>query len=167
MLIPSYLYAHMRNLLIILSCTLALTACKGWQESVDINADTHSKEQIVFHQFNASHHSGIINIDEIERVLRDGKIKEVFNQADLLDHPVEVIFLDRSSTRLKSMFIEHPLIREYEYSDQDGELSRVTSFEDSAIFTLRYNHIENFKYIIFASETMDSLTINYKLKISK
>ena len=153
------------SLLIII--VLSISACTSLKKTAVFSPEEVKKNQIVFHQFKARQESGNITIGEVERTLRDGRIKDLNNDAGRFHHPVELVFLDQSENRLKSIFIEHPLIREDEYVGQDDQLKRITSYEDSAIFTVRYNSLEQLRNIYFASDNTDTLSIQVKLKISK
>jgi len=123
--------------------------------------------EIVFHLFNAGVVDGEVIIEEKEKTIREGQIKERQAGPENFHHPVEVVFLTNSGRRIKSIFIEHPLIREYEYLHQDGELKRVTSIEGSADFTLRYNAVEQAEGILFSSFKKDTLAVQVKLELKK
>jgi len=158
----------MKNRLIILVIFIAvLTACKGMKDITHTIPEEKTDQKIIFHQFKAKALNGIITIEELERVLRDGQIKELNSQPGVMDHPVEVIFLDKSGKKIKSTYIENPLIKEYEYADDGGNLKRIVSYEDSTIFTIRYNLIDNLHSMNFSSVSNDTLHIQVHLKLEK
>ena len=132
------------------------------EESVDDN-----QEQIVFHDFWAFKTGKTVQITEIERVYRDGSIKETNKQSNDFHHPVEIIFIDKSGKRIISRYMEHPLISEYEYANEDGKLGMVTSYKDSTSFILRYNAIEDFHSILFISINQDTLAIKEDILLRK
>jgi hypothetical protein len=127
----------------------------------------HNKEQIVFHDFFANNIEQTVQISEIGREFRDGSVKETHKHSNDFFHPVEIVFLDKSGKRIVSQFMEHPLIMEYEYADEEGALGMVTSYKDSTSFMLRYNAIEDLHRILFISINQDTLAIKEDIQIRK
>lgn len=125
------------------------------------------KERIAFHDFRANYDGKYVNITEVGKEYRNGRIKDRNIQLEDFHHPVEIVFLDKSGKRIKSQFIEHPLIKEYEYADEDGSLGMVTSYSESASFMLRYNLIKDLYKLRFTSINQDTLVINEEIRTLK
>ncbi len=122
---------------------------------------------IVFHEFMAMSRSGSCVLHESERIITPGRVKEVSVDSRVLNHPVEVILLDRDGRRLTSTFIEHPLVTVYEVFSPEGELSKTTHVTDSASFSLRYNHNTRISSIRFSSVSAGKLPVNQTVRILK
>ena len=103
----------------------------------------------------------------LEKILRNGSIKEIHKDYSGMMNPVEISFLDKSSKRIKSTFIEHPLIDVLEYAGENDEIRIITEIRDSIVFTLRYKHNPEIREILFLSQRTDTLPINQKLVLKK
>jgi len=67
-------------------------------------------------------------------------------------YPVDVSIEDSAHNRIDGFQIEHPLIENYEYADDQGKLHRMIRAKDSANLYLRFNWPENAAYIRFLAE---------------
>ena len=147
--------------------TLFHAGCKVLEPAADHPNNQTESKQIMFHQSMATQSSGSVIIEELDKISKAGQTKDLKLQPESFDHPVEIIFLDKSGKRINSSFIENPLIQEYEYADDDGSLKRITSYEDSAIFTLRYNLMDRLSGIYFLSVRNDTLPIQIKIDLKE
>ena len=128
---------------------------------------TKDKQEIAFHSFLAYRSYEGVQIEEMAKVFRNGSIKEINKDHSGMMNPVEISFLDKSSKRIKSTFIEHPLIDVLEYAGQNDEIKILTVLRDSLVFTVRYNHNPEIREILFLSQRTDTLPINQKLLLKK
>lgn len=125
------------------------------------------QDGIVFHEFMALNRSGSCVLLEQERVIKPGRVREVSVDHRVLNHPVEVMLLDRDGRRLSSTFIEHPLVTVYEVFSPQGEMSKTTHVTDSASFSLRYNNNPRISSISFSSVSAGKLPVNQTVRILK
>ncbi len=156
-----------RKSLILTIIIVSFCGCKGLNNISQEEVVEDNQEQIVFHDFWAYNTGESVRITEVGQVLRDGRIKEVNKHSEDFYHPVEIVFFDKSGKRIVSRFMEHPLISEYEYANEDGTLGMVTSYKDSTSFMLRYNAIEDLNSILFISINQDTLAIKEDIQLRK
>jgi len=153
--------------LLVLIVTMGLCSCGSLQKVTKKDEAEQNRDQIVFHDFLARNTGQTVQITEVGREFRDGKVKNNNPTSNDFHHPVEIVFLDKAGKRIQSRFIEHPLISEYEYPNEDGKLGRVTSFKDSASFMLRYNAVQDLNSVRIISIDQDTLVINEDIRIRK
>jgi hypothetical protein len=145
---------------------LLLTGCAGLRPAATGNGDPTEPERIVFQDFSAVNDGGEIRIREVGKTFREGRIKESDTDPSAFQHPVEVLFEDGRGKALKSIYIGHPLILEYESAGEDGTLSKTTVYVDSSRFMLRYNTLPGLVYLRFKSVEKDTLPVDTKIKIN-
>ncbi len=145
--------------------SLLISSCGSFQAASGTQTAKQQPNEIVFHDFLATKNGNQIQIVEIEQVTRAGQIKESLNHQSSFDHPVQVKLGSPSGRSLKKLYINHPLIRDYEYLSDQGHLQHVTTVLDSATFTLRYNMPLDLHTITFTTHSPDSLRISQTLII--
>jgi hypothetical protein len=138
---------------------VAISSCKPLSNSRQRAEPKTAKTKIafaVFSVYKSANLACIINLTELKS--REGHLKA--NPVNPLLYPVDVSIEDSTHNRIDSFQIEHPLIENYEYADDQGKLQKMIRSKDSANLYLRFNWPENAAYIHFLSENPTLPLIN-------
>jgi hypothetical protein len=135
----------MRNyyyfLMIVLCVPLLLGGCRTQHaaQSTDIAAPSPSvilfiSLKIRHDTLNDSYRVDMVNVRRVQ-----GTFKEVSSEADTANYPDYVIctLATKEGVILKSLVVEHPLYRRFEYESKEGRLAAKTVALDSAQFAIR------------------------------
>jgi len=141
---------------------LALTglfACRPFTGIRSGSADKASSTEIVFGTFSAQKVSDkICQIKPVEFLTVPGILKDHAPASFLF--PVTVTLEDAAHNTIKGFTIEHPLIEDFEFTDDQGRLGHMTRTKDSARIYLRFNADNSIKFIRFSSSHVSVPQIN-------
>jgi hypothetical protein len=141
-----------------------LSACQSLPKVTRTNAVKPSLSEISFATFSAHRTKDqSCNIELIEYHYVNGIIKE--NPKTGFLYPVEVFLTDSADRVLNKFTIGHPLIEDFEFSDNHGQLKRMLRTIDSSRFYLRFNRLPGMDLIRFQSKDPSLPVINSTLKL--
>ena len=142
---------------------LALASCTSLKKNTTNNSTIEETKpiasQIIFLTYKVSKNKNI-GLTFIDKIITEGSLKKNFqkrtdsNAGDLI-----CIQQDVNSVAIDSIQIENPLIKNFEYIDDFGKLSRKTIALDSTTLSIRMDLKPQTKFITLKllSETNNSL----------
>ena len=133
--------SHLCSLILILSLSPVLWCCKAQQQSEGMESRIAPSSKILFinlkirrEKRNDTYKVSLINTKTVA-----GTFKEVRSDPDTAGYLNYLVcsFSEKEGTVLKTVIIEHPLFRRFEFENSDRQLVTRTVNLDSAEFSLR------------------------------
>ena len=157
----------MKRIIFILFVLAALsTACKPLAPDTRGTGKPVASNTITFASFSAVRVPGQpcrIGLIELNTVA--GHMKD--NPKTAFLYPMEVILEDSAHKTLATFTVEHPLIENFEYTNDQGQFQRMNRTLDSTRFYLRFNNMPGMKFIRFRSDNPSLPVINSTQNLRK
>jgi hypothetical protein len=112
--------------------------------------DSDKPPRIVFVNYNITKDSdGNIAINMINKIITEGKLKQDLSHKENVEFgDLKVIQTNNRSKPIRSIIIANPLVKNVEYADASGRLSRKIIELETTKFTIRMQLDPQTKYII-------------------
>ncbi|MFA6127669.1 MAG: hypothetical protein WC699_10215 [Bacteroidales bacterium] len=157
----------MKHYFLLLVLVLAgISSCKPHADVAMGQRRKPVSPEIVFATFTISKVAGQSSVIKlIDYELVPGTIKDPPNTGFM--HPVDISLLDIGEKVISAFRIEHPLIENLEYADEQGQLARMIRTIDSARIYLRFKYLPTLEAIRFHSDDPNAPPINSIIKLTK
>ncbi len=155
-----------RILYILFAAATFLTACKPLAPDTRRTGKPAALTSITFATFTAvrlADQTCRIDLSEMSTVA--GQMKD--NPKTAFLYPMEVILEDSAHKAISTFTVEHPLIENFEFTNDQGQLQRMVRTLDSNRFHLRFNNMPGMKFIRFQSDNPSVPVINSIQNLSK
>lgn len=162
--IRTFVFTMKRIFLQLITVLVVASACGPLSPVTVHPADIARPDGIIFATFSAKKIAGqSCQVELVEYRSVKGQIKE--NPAGVLIYPVDVILEDSARNQVSRFLIEHPLVEDFEYADDQGRLQRMVRARDSAQIFIRFNRLPSAKFIRFVSENPALPIIHTTIKL--
>jgi hypothetical protein len=131
----------------------------------------YNSPQVMFIQLNMSRQSEQDTIYKIELIninLREGVLKNTFNETDILDtKKLKVSFIDKKKQHIETIYIDDPLNETFEYVDEQKQFKEITIKHKQKSSFIRIPFNQNYHWIIIEKNRLNNSFLSEKITILK